>query len=80
MSYQLSPIRYRQPDDKCRALSRSALDVDPTVVVIDNTIHCREPKPHTVAFLFGGEKGLEDVRQIVFRDSKACVCYGDNGM
>ncbi len=80
MSYPLSAIRYRQSDDKRRTLSRPALDVNATVVVIDNTIHCREPQTHAVAFLFGGEKRLEDVWQIVFRDADACVCYRDGRM
>ena len=54
-------------------MSRSALDVDPPVVAIDNAIHCRESQTHAVAFLFGCKKGLEDVWQLVFRDSGACV-------
>ena len=55
----------RKVDRKTASLAQFALDVDPTIVFVDDPVRDRQPEASSVANIFGCKKRLEDVFAIL---------------
>ena len=61
------------------SLSLFALDFDLALVGLDNAVHDGQAESRPLPFRFGGEKGIEDMIQILFRDAETCIPHCDEG-
>jgi hypothetical protein len=66
----------RQINAKCCSLPHLARYLDPAAVVLDDPVTNRKAQSQT-AFLFGSEKRLEKLRQVIIFDSKTSIRYAN---
>src|SRR5512147_128097 len=63
----------RQPHRKSRSLPLGARDLDVAPVLLDDTIAHGQTEPRALERVLGREEGVEDLVDVLFRDSPAGV-------
>src|SRR5882762_8848936 len=71
----LRGLALRQPDGKSRAALRAIGSLDPAVVFLNDAAGDGQSEPGAMADFLGREEGIENVREVLWRNPRTGVRY-----